>query len=183
MGLANGALCLTTPKHNGKSGTGNICITNDYWYVLFVVITIPSFQHSRLIIRFVTRVTRRVPPEYTPGFEWHSRCSIFCFLCSVLQIIVLSLCSFCFWPLHCLSLFDLRFLVIPLVSSQLLPLNIFYNRVQLEWAKMSFKMLYLTAKRLQLLSIYYLKIIVADAISHKQFKKSITTALCKSMIY
>ena len=23
-------------------------------------------------------------PEFTPGFQWGSRCSIFCFLCNVL---------------------------------------------------------------------------------------------------
>jgi len=34
----------------------NFCVTNDYEYVLFVVITIRSFPHSKLITGFVTRV-------------------------------------------------------------------------------------------------------------------------------
>lgn len=39
----------------------------------------------------------------------------FCFLCKVLQIVV---CLFWpFWTLHCLSLFYLLFMIIPLVSS------------------------------------------------------------------
>ena len=39
----------------------NICVTNDQGYVPLVVSTSRSFPHSRLIIGFVTRLTRRVP--------------------------------------------------------------------------------------------------------------------------
>jgi hypothetical protein len=38
-----------------------ICVTNDHGYVPLVVNTSRSFPHSRLITRFVTRLTRRVP--------------------------------------------------------------------------------------------------------------------------
>jgi hypothetical protein len=39
----------------------NKCFTNDHEYVSLVVNTSRSFPHSRLITRFVTRLTRRVP--------------------------------------------------------------------------------------------------------------------------
>jgi hypothetical protein len=39
----------------------NICVTNNHGYVPLVVNTSRSFPHSRLIIEFVTRLTRRVP--------------------------------------------------------------------------------------------------------------------------
>jgi hypothetical protein len=39
----------------------NICVTNDHVYVPPVVNTSRYFPHSRLIIGFVTRLTRRVP--------------------------------------------------------------------------------------------------------------------------
>ena len=39
----------------------NICVTNDHGYVALVVNTSRSFPHSRFIIGFVTRLTRRVP--------------------------------------------------------------------------------------------------------------------------
>ena len=38
-----------------------MCVTNDYEYVPFVVITIWSFPRSWFLSGFVTRVTRRVP--------------------------------------------------------------------------------------------------------------------------
>ena len=49
-----------------------------------------------------------------PGFQWGNRCSIFSFLCCVLQIIV---CPFFLWPLHCLSFYDIPFLITLLVNS------------------------------------------------------------------
>jgi len=74
----------------------NICVTNDHGYVPLVVSTFRSFPHSWLIIRFVTRVTRRVSlvgqkfltlPEHLSSLAifigfwcW----TIFSFLCSVL---------------------------------------------------------------------------------------------------
>ena len=51
----------------------------------------------------------------SPPFLVGSCCLIFSFLCNVLLIIV---CTFVpFWPLYCLFLFDLRIMIIPLVSS------------------------------------------------------------------
>ena len=58
-------------------------------------------------------------PEFTLGFQWGSYCSIFSFLCRVLQIVVcpfVFLKKFLFWPLYCLF-FCLEILIIPLVSS------------------------------------------------------------------
>jgi hypothetical protein len=50
-----------------------------------------------------------------PWFLVGSCCLIFSFLCNVLLIIV---CTFVpFWPLYCLFFFDLRIMIIPLVSS------------------------------------------------------------------
>jgi hypothetical protein len=49
--------------------------------------------------------------EFTPGFKRGSCCSIFSFLCTVFCISLFF--SFFFWPLYCLSFFDLRLLVIP----------------------------------------------------------------------
>jgi hypothetical protein len=40
-----------------------MCVRNDHGYVLFVVITIPSFHHSWQVTWCLTRVTRKVPPE------------------------------------------------------------------------------------------------------------------------
>ena len=71
----------------------------------------------------VTRLTRRVSltsvagtaylsgaPEFTPGFQWGSCYSIFCFcVCFVDRCLY-----FFFWPLSCLFFFDIR---IPIVSS------------------------------------------------------------------
>ena len=46
-----------------------------------------------------------------PLFIWGSCCPIFNIPCRIIWIIVLSFCFFFyfFWPLHCLSLFELRF--------------------------------------------------------------------------
>jgi hypothetical protein len=49
-------------------------------------------------------------------YVWGSCCSIFGFLCRVLQIII---GIFFFWPLHCLSVFDLRLLITPLTPSNI----------------------------------------------------------------
>ena len=67
-------------------------------YVPFVVITMTFCPHSWLITWFATRLARWVPlveqkmstlsgaPEFTPDFVRDSYCSIYNFLCSVLQI-------------------------------------------------------------------------------------------------
>ena len=52
--------------------------------------------------------------EFTPCFQRGSCCSIFSLMCSVFYIIV---CLFLFFPLYCLSFFDLRLLTTSLVSS------------------------------------------------------------------
>ena len=56
------------------------------------------------------------PPGITSGFLWGSCYSILSFMCSVLQIVTCPFVLF-FWLLRCLSFFDLRILITPLVSS------------------------------------------------------------------
>jgi len=88
-----------------------------------------SFPHSRLITRFVTRLTRRVPlveqelltlPEHMSSpavFSWvrvtRSLVLYVCFVDCCLSILL----YFLFWRLCCLFFFDIRFLISPLVSS------------------------------------------------------------------
>ena len=79
-----------------------------------------------IITGFVTRLTRRLPlveqelpslSEHlssTPGFKWGSCYSIFSFLCKFCRSLFALLS---FWPLCCLSFYDLRILSTPLVSS------------------------------------------------------------------
>ena len=50
-------------------------------------------------------------PEFTPGF--YSNFSFMCMFCRSLFVLL----SFVFWPLCCLSFFDLRLLITSLVSS------------------------------------------------------------------
>jgi hypothetical protein len=50
--------------------------------------------------------------EYRPGFQWGSCCSIFSFLCSYCPFVNLFLLA-----MHCLCFFDLRRLIVSLVSS------------------------------------------------------------------
>ena len=64
-------------------------------------------QNVQLILKSYLSVMYGTPLSY----------SIFTFLCSVLQIIVCL--SFFFWPLFCLSFFDVRFLITPLISSNI----------------------------------------------------------------
>ena len=97
---------------------------------LFDVITISSaFHHLGPITGLLTRAVRRVSrveqevlilsgvPEFTPFFKWCWCCSICRFLCIVLYIIVCFL-SFIVWSWHCLSFFDLRLPITPLVLSR-----------------------------------------------------------------
>ena len=87
--------------------------------------TFQSFPHSWLITGFVTRVTRQVPlveqelptlPEHLSsplGFSGVrvARSFVFCIIfCRSFFVLF-------FWPLSCLSFFDLRNLITPLVSS------------------------------------------------------------------
>ena len=89
----------------------NIYVTNDHEYGLpFVVIMIRSCPHSWLITMFVTRVTRLIPhleQELLTLPEHLKSSSVFSWV----------LLSYFFWPLYCLTVFDLRCLMIPLVSS------------------------------------------------------------------
>jgi hypothetical protein len=92
-----------------------------------VVSTSHSFPHSWLITGLVTRLTRWVPlvdqelltPLEHPGssrvlveFSLLDLCAM-CMLCRSLFVLLYVL----FWPLCCLSFFDLRILITPLVSS------------------------------------------------------------------
>jgi hypothetical protein len=103
----------------------NICVTNGHGYVPLVVSTSRSFPHSRLITGFVTRLTPRVPlaeqelltlPEHMispPVFSGVrvTRSLVLC-VCFVDRCLY-----FFFCPLCCLFFFDIRILIIPLLSS------------------------------------------------------------------
>jgi hypothetical protein len=105
-------------------------LDNDNEYVPLVVNTSRCFPHSRLITGFVTRLARRVPlveqelptlPGHLsspPGFYWGSCYSIFSFICMFCRSLFVLLYFF-FWPLCCLFFFDIRILIVPLVSSTL----------------------------------------------------------------
>ena len=102
----------------------NICVTNDHGYVPLVVNTSRSFPHSWLITEFVTRLTRRVPlveqelctlPEHL-NHSRGARVTRSLALCVCFVNRCLSFCTFFFWPLSCLSFFDLWILLTPLVS-------------------------------------------------------------------
>ena len=87
--------------------------------------------------------------DFTPVFLWSSCCSYFSFLCSILLIIVclfvllLSLhlrllifpllISANLWSLYCLSFFDWRFLIIPLVSSKFGHSIVFHSSIYSFW--------------------------------------------------
>jgi hypothetical protein len=102
----------------------SICVTNDQGYVPLVVNTSRSFPHSRLIIGFVTRLTRKVPlveqelltlPEHLsspPVFSGvrviRSLVLFVCFVDRCFSFCTFSfghcvVCSSVFWPLCCLS--------------------------------------------------------------------------------
>jgi hypothetical protein len=51
-------------------------------------------------------------PEFTPGFQWASSYLIFSFMCMFCRSLYV-LSYFFFWPLCCLSFFDLRILITP----------------------------------------------------------------------
>ena len=101
----------------------NICVTNDRGYAPFVVNTSRFFPHSWLISGFVSRLTRRVPlveqgianpcvaPECTPVFSGVRVIRSF-----DLCVCFVDRCLY-FWPLHCLSFFDLLILITPFDSS------------------------------------------------------------------
>ena len=103
-----------------------IYVTNDHGYLPLVVNTPRSFPRSWLIIRFVTRLTRRVSlvEQELPTLTEHlssppdlcSCYSIFSFICMFSRSLFVLLFFF-FWPLGCLFFFDIRILITPLVSS------------------------------------------------------------------
>ena len=70
-------------------------------------------------------------PEFTPGFQWSSCYSIVSFMCMSCRSLFVLLYFF-FWPLCCLSFFDLRILITPLGSS-----NSFYNKTMMKNVKMA----------------------------------------------
>ena len=99
-----------------------------WWRLSIVANTLRSCPHSWLITRFVTKLIRWVPlveqelltlpgaPEFTPGLYWGSCYSIFSFMCVFCRSLFVLLCFF-FWPLCCLSFFDIRILITSMVSS------------------------------------------------------------------
>ena len=56
------------------------------------------------------------PPDFSSGFEWGSCYSMLNLLCMFYRSLFVLLYFF-FWPLCCLFVFDLRILIIPLLSS------------------------------------------------------------------
>ena len=109
----------------------NIYVTNDHGNVPLVVSTSWFFPHSRLITRFVTRLTRRVPLveqelltflghlSSPPGFSG-IRVTRSLVVCIYFVDRCLSLCPFSFG--HCVVLFNIRIMITNLVSS-----NSFYT--------------------------------------------------------
>jgi hypothetical protein len=106
----------------------NICVTNVQWYVPLEVSTSRSFPYSWLITWFVTRITRRVLlldqelitlPEHLSSTPVYSGVrvtrSLVLYVCFV--DFCLSLCNIFIWLLCCLSFFDIRLLITPLISS------------------------------------------------------------------
>ena len=102
-------------KHLSKVKT----YSNDHGYVPLVVNTSLSFPHSRLNTGFVTRLTRRVSlveqelltlsehPSSPPVFGGvRATGSLALYVCFVDRC--LSFCTFSFWPLCCLFLYDIR---------------------------------------------------------------------------
>jgi hypothetical protein len=113
----------------------NICATNDHGYVPLVVNTSRYFPHSWLITGFVTRLTRRLQlveqelptlPEHlsSPSVFTGVRVTRYLVLCACFVNRCWSFCIFFVWPLCCLSFFELRILITPLVSS-----NSFWNSI------------------------------------------------------
>jgi hypothetical protein len=105
-----------------------VCVTNDHGYDPLVVNTFRPFPHSWLITGFVTRLTQRVPlwdQEQLTFLEHGSSLQVFCgvhvtrslVLCVMFFRLLFVLLSFFFWPLCCLSFFDLRLLITSLFSS------------------------------------------------------------------
>ena len=100
---------------------------NTHWIPL-VISTSRFFPHAWLITEFVTRVAWRVPlmeQELLTLLDHMSSPLVFS-RARVAQSLVfcVALCrslsvrfSFFFWPLYCLSFFNLRILITPLVSS------------------------------------------------------------------
>ena len=68
-------------------------------------------------------------PEFTPGFMCGSCYSIFSLMCMFCKSLFVPLCFF-FWQLCCLFFFDLRILIIPLVSSNYSYLNVSIGSVE-----------------------------------------------------
>jgi len=97
----------------------NICVTNGNGYVPLVVNTSRSFSHSWLFTGFVTRLIRRlslVGQEFLTLPSNLRSPPVFSFMYILCRSLFVLLCFF-FWPLCCLSFFDLRILITPLVSS------------------------------------------------------------------
>jgi len=97
-------------------------------FIPLVVNISRSFPYSWLITGFVTRLTRRVSlveqelltlPENlsSPPVFSGVRVTRSLVLCVCFVDLCLSPCPVFFWPLCCLFFFDLRVLIIPLVSS------------------------------------------------------------------
>ena len=77
--------------------------------------------HTSLMVKRVSLVEQELfnlpgAPEFTPDFKSGSCYSFYSFICMFCRSLFVLLYFF-FWPLCCLSLFDLRNMITPLVSS------------------------------------------------------------------
>ena len=113
-------------RHDDLVGHQNICVIND-------IICSTCRKHFPVFSSFMTyhRVYNQInttgvtsgagtaypsgAPEFIPGFQWGSCCSIFSSMCMFCRSLFV-LWYFFFWPLCCLS-FDIRILITHLVSS------------------------------------------------------------------
>jgi len=94
---------------------------NDHEYAPLVENTSRSFPHSGLITGIVTSVTRRVTVVKQELLTIPELCGVHVsrslVLCVMFCISLYVLLPFFFWSWWCLSFFDLRILITPLVSS------------------------------------------------------------------
>jgi hypothetical protein len=111
-------------RHHDLVDHCGICVTNDHGYVPLVVNISWSFPHSWHITEFITRLTRRLLlveqelhtlPEHLGSPPVCSGVRVTRSLVLCVGFVDCCLSFFC-WSLCCLS-FDVRVLIIPLVSS------------------------------------------------------------------
>ena len=88
--------------------------------VLHYFLMINNKNNTKVSISGAEIASQSEIPEFISALLWDSYCSIFIFLCSLLQIVVF-LFSVFVWPLYCLFSFDLRLLNTPFSKFLSLP--------------------------------------------------------------